>query len=344
MSAKVTLEFTRNQVKKAGINLKSNTLTSTDIDIINSFRGVHEPLMLLLIATIKRKKTIPQIVARRLKRLSSIEKKLIRFDDMNLARMQDIAGVRAIFSSINDVKKFVKEMEKTYKNNNNSFLLTRTTDYIQNPKNDGYRGIHQIFKYVKGNYDYALGLSIELQSRTLLQHYWATAVEVLGLKTSSNLKLGFGKKHYKEFFKLCSVLFSYKEKMPCIEEYKDVPIQEICNNILKIEEENNIFQTLTALAITSKDINDNSKGKHKYYVIKLDIANSSLSLYGYKEIEEAKSIYSMFENASQKDKTDVVLVSVSDVKKLKKAYPNYYLDSSNFTKNILNIMKTVAIA
>lgn len=52
---------------------------------------------------------------------------------------------------------------------------------------------------------------LELQIRTQLQHYWAMAVEVLGMKSNSKIKEGNGNKNEKEFFKLASALFSFIE-------------------------------------------------------------------------------------------------------------------------------------
>lgn len=58
------------------------------------------------------------------------------------------------------------------------------------PKMDGYRGIHDVYEYdVRSDYGVMWnGLLIEIQYRTLLQHSWATAVEVAGLLTHNNPK------------------------------------------------------------------------------------------------------------------------------------------------------------
>ena len=49
------------------------------------------------------------IVAQRLKRAPSIIAKLQRFEDMQLARMQDIGGLRAILSSVIKVRSLERE-------------------------------------------------------------------------------------------------------------------------------------------------------------------------------------------------------------------------------------------
>ncbi|MCI6989788.1 MAG: RelA/SpoT domain-containing protein [Campylobacter sp.] len=246
MSAKVSLELSKNQIKNVGIALRENR--DFNIEIINSFRGLHEPLMRNLVASIKKKSPQPFIIARRLKRLSSIKKKFQRFETMNLARIQDIAGVRCIFKTINQLEHFSISMKNTYERNSKSFLLEKEFDYLKSPKLDGYRGIYQIYRYVKGNYISSIGLCAELQLRTLLQHYWATAVEVLGLRTSSNIKLGYGDEYYKEFFRLSSVCFSRIEALPCIEGYENISNIDLCKNIMKLDDEYNIFKTTLCIS------------------------------------------------------------------------------------------------
>ena len=87
-------------------------------------------------------------------------------------------------------------------------------DYIEKPKDDGYRSLHQVFKYKSTIAPELNGLFIELQIRTKLQHSWATAVETLGLVEKSSFKTGEGAEEFKRFFKLASVLFAHHESQP----------------------------------------------------------------------------------------------------------------------------------
>jgi putative GTP pyrophosphokinase len=107
-----------------------------------------------------------------MKRAPSIVSKLQRFDGMNLARMQDIGGLRAVLGSVSRVRK----LEAMYRNSKFRHVLV----YIAHPKSDGYRGIHLIYRYSNSLAPAYDGLSLELQVRTRLQHAWATAVETMG--------------------------------------------------------------------------------------------------------------------------------------------------------------------
>ena len=201
---------TSREMNAVGKSIRNDAFTEDDQQLLNSYRSLHIPIMRALATVVRNKKLKPKITARRLKRFSSIEKKLKRFSTMRLSQMQDIAGVRAVFDNIKEVYDFANDMRQTYKNQRN-FKFVSDKDYIKDPKLDGYRSIHQIFTYQKGQFEQeSKGLSVELQIRTLLQHYWATAVEILSFKTSSNLKLVEGEEYYKEFFRLCSALIEHQ--------------------------------------------------------------------------------------------------------------------------------------
>lgn len=319
----------RSSVRRAGKNVKNNNATQEDYKIISLWRSKHIYIITAMVNAIKRKlklnknKSNGVIIARRLKRLNSIKLKLKRFQDMQLDRMQDIAGVRIIFKELAQVKNFQKSMETTYLKGSRKFKLINTKDYISNPKNDGYRSIHQIFEY-----NDEVKMRLELQIRTKLQHYWATAVEVLDMKSKTKIKQGSGESWNREFFKLCSELFSLLEN-PNKENNK----KDICQKIDKLVKEHNILQNLKALAVSNKNIANQTNIKNYYFIVLLNFNKSTLRIMGFKksDFEEAKKLCDFYEE----DKNiDVVLISLDEVKMLKKAFPNYYLDSNSFIEVI----------
>ncbi|MBS4314170.1 RelA/SpoT domain-containing protein [Campylobacter vulpis] len=106
-----------------------------------------------LINTIKDKTPKPLFIARRLKRLSSIKSKLKRFSSMQLDRMQDIGEVRAVFKNINQAREYKEKIENLYANGKRALKITKINDYVNQPKEDGYRGYHLVFEYHKGKED-----------------------------------------------------------------------------------------------------------------------------------------------------------------------------------------------
>ena len=305
------------EINNVGKTIRNKSFGEKEQSQLNLYRSLHIPIMKALSDVVRNKKIKPKITARRLKRFSSIEKKLNRFKTMRLSQMQDIAGVRAVFDNIQEVYDFSNDMEKTYKNNRN-FKFSGCKDYISQPKNDGYRSIHQIFTYKKGQYEQdCKGLSVELQIRTLLQHYWATAIEILSFKTAFNLKLGEGEEYHKEFFRLCSVLIAHQEKTTIHEKYKDLSMSQIIQKIASLDKTHNIIANLSALTITSKNIQADIINKHfYYYVMELNLDSNKLAIRGFKQKEanEAKLYYAMVEHRRDKSNIDVVLISIDKVK------------------------------
>ena len=104
------------------------------------------------------------VVAQRLKRLPTIINKLNRFENMRLSSMQDVAGVRIIVDDMNQLKVVEKSLLRW-----KHLKRARTKDYIQNPKDSGYRGKHFIFEKDE--------MYVEIQLRTQMQHLWATSLE-----------------------------------------------------------------------------------------------------------------------------------------------------------------------
>lgn len=190
-SSAVAMAFVKPTYSKGEVNRAGEILKAADedprtwqdqiwaTDVLTNWRASHAYPINTFKKTLRDKAgRIDEnaIIAQRLKRRSSIIFKLRRFEGMQLARMQDIGGVRSIVKSI----RTVRDLESVYRTGSRfKHNLVSSKDYIENPKDDGYRGIHLIYRYendVKTAKPYN-GLCIEMQLRTSLQHIWATAVE-----------------------------------------------------------------------------------------------------------------------------------------------------------------------
>ena len=105
-------QFSRAEVDRAGRLLAQNGVTADPLvighalDVLNNWRSSHGfPLNTLQMALRKRSASICEvpIVAQRLKRVPSIIHKLKRFPKMNLSRMQDLGGARAVLPTMANV-------------------------------------------------------------------------------------------------------------------------------------------------------------------------------------------------------------------------------------------------
>lgn len=280
------------------------------------------------------------IVARRMKRTPSIIKKLTRFKNMRLDRMQDIGGLRVIVSSAEDVYRLHNSLchSRIYHD-----VIYPCDDYIKSPKPDGYRSLHQVFKYKSKTYPELCGLRVEVQIRTQIQHSWATAVEALGVIEKAAFKSGEGGKEFKRFFVLSSALLSIKEGQPIVEELANIDKLEIVKELEDLEQRLGIFLKLQGVAITVKRLGSQGKGV-AYYLMELNVLENSLRLWGFgpSDLQEAEDYYKFRETeAREKENIDVVLISASSLKLVKKAYPNYFLDCGEFIKNLREICKKI---
>ena len=347
--------FSKKEVNRSGHFLASNSIDSTDeltlekhLEIFNYWRGIHSYVMNIIYMNLKRRiynnpelKDIRNaIIAQRLKRTPSILSKLNRFEKMQLSRMQDIAGVRIIVKKISDIYKIRDNINKKFPHK-----ICSEKNYVNNPKPDGYRCLHIIFEIkgiTKQKYN---GLNVELQIRTELQHQWATAVEIIGLYKNTSYKSGLGDEETREFLCICSNLFARAENTPIDKRYHGKTEDELCLMLKKLNERLNILDYLRGLIVAvNRQDQISRKRNSKTCLILLKLDEKVLSLKNFTKEEDTQIAYTELEKEITKEKKnwDVVLISVNDMKKLKNAYPNYYLDSRRFVQTVQSFIDRVS--
>lgn len=342
--------YSKSEITKAGktiisvntVSLRDITITLGDIEeannILNNWRAAHAyPLQ--VICSNLRLRNPDAIVVQRLKRLDSIIDKLKRNPDMSLYRMQDLGGCRVIVDTIDQVYESIER----YKKSRIRHILKREYDYIQNPKTSGYRSYHMVYQFQSDKKEtYNKNMLIEIQFRTKLQHIWATAVEMMGIYTKSNLKSSQGDQDILRFFTLVSSFFAIKENMPICPNTSDWA-DELISEIMQIDKRSNIIMKLKAInqAIQTTEYNENFYLKNGYYLLILNYDEPSLNIETFKpsEFELAASIYGKIESELNM-KIDTVLVSVKSFNELKEAYPNYFIDISEFLTVLRDVMIT----
>lgn len=200
----------KSRVNLAGEHIRNGNATLADLKVIEEWRAAHRSVLNTFQAILRtRTKGTNISVAQRHKRRNTIFDKLQRLPRMQLARMDDVAGCRLIFKNIKDLNKFRETFHKAkfkHKRRNESGKY----DYITTPRPTGYRGIHDVYEYdVNSEAGKNLaGLNIEIQYRTLVQHAWATAVEVVGFITESQPKFQQGDKRYEYEMALASEILA----------------------------------------------------------------------------------------------------------------------------------------
>lgn len=336
-----TPKYSKKQIDRAGKIISDPTSSEHDkneaLEILNNWRSSHAYPLQVITSHLRRKNN-DAIVVQRLKRLDSIIGKLKINPEMSLYRMHDLGGCRVIVESIEDVYNSLNQ----YKNSRIRHILKREYDYIQNPKDSGYRSYHMVYQFQSDKTDtYNKNMLIEIQFRTRLQHIWATAVEMMGIYTKSNLKSSQGNKEILRFFTLVSSLFAKMENTPICPNTSDWA-DELINEIMHLDQDSNIIMKLQAInqAVQTTEYNENFYLTSGYYLLVLDYDEPSLNIYPFKRsnFELAVNAYNKMESEFL-GRIDTVLVSVKSFDTLKIAYPNYFIDISEF----LDILRTMMI-
>ena len=337
MSRWATPQYSKKQVNRAGDRLLSWD-DSGDIweyfkalDIINNFRSIHGHPLNTFQTTLRIKGRLVDpdiIVAQRIKRLSSIESKLRRFPKMTLSQMQDIGGCRAVVDSVKSANALVK----SYVESDLKHALHTNDDYISSPRPTGYRGRHLIYRYYSDKISIYNGLKIEVQFRSQYQHAWATAVEIVDTFTRQALKSSQGEEDWLRFFALMGTAIAIIEGTPPV---PGTPsnVDDLVSELKDAEYRLDAVRKLRAFRIAPVELDNFPKGKVHFFLMELDFTNNVLSVQGYSssELSAATQKYLDAEKRLREGSpSDAVLVSVESLSSLRRAYPNYYLDSDLF--------------
>ena len=320
------------------------------LEILDNWRATHSYPMHILQMRLKNKSQKVDensLTAQRLKRVPAIIYKLKRSyngrkPSMKLYQMQDIGGCRAVLSNISQARKLCEDY---YLKGDLKHKRVGFKDYITNPKTDGYRSIHLVYEYKsdKGKQEFN-GLRVEVQIRSKLQHFWATAIETVDFFTRQAIKSSEGRPDWVDFFKFVSSAFAKMENCSCIlgtpEDEK-----ELYSKIKQKEKELNVISKMSgwtnAMQFFRREIKAKSKKKVQFFLLELDILGEKLNITSYTKEEEQKAIsdYSALEkrHSGRKD-YDVVLVGVDTANDLQKAYPNYFVDSREFLSYLQKII------
>jgi ppGpp synthetase/RelA/SpoT-type nucleotidyltranferase len=336
----IELKHSKKAVRRAGDYLISSDFNLEkyieSYEILDNWRASHEyPIQSMLGYYRKKAYEVDpnSIIVRRLKRTPSILAKLNREGGMKLDRMEDIGGCRIVVSN----KKQVYDVRDAIVNGRTRNTLRRERNYIKTSKDSGYRGIHLVYRYNGQKTQYSTH-SIELQIRSKVQHSWATAVEVVGTFTGQGLKASQGQDSWLKFFKLASIAFEDIENKSLAKNAKSSQRLELIERI----EELGVLPRLRAFAVSTRHLGGDKKNKNDYFLLILEVDKSNIRIMRFQKenIESATKKYAELEKEYRDNlHKDVVLVSAESVHGLKKAYPNYFADTTEFSKNIERIIE-----
>ena len=262
------------------------------------------------------------MVGQRHKRRSTIVGKLKRFPGMQLSRMDDVAGCRLIFQTVDGLYKFRNSVHKArfkhrLKNEKKKY------DYIKTPKATGYRGVHDVYSYdvnsVAGRH--LRGLLVEVQYRTEIQHAWATAVEVIGFITQSQPKFQEGDKRYEDAMAWAAEILA-RAFEGLNGPYPDYSDADVVRNFLDRERELGLLHMLRGLNLADAEVSQNRN------TILIFSEEGELEVRTYRDSTDA--LRALFELEEEKRGEDIVLVKADTSEEMRFAFKNYFSDARDF--------------
>ena len=147
----------------------------TKLDILNKESSVNRTRNTII--TVKSRIKSPESIAKKL------EKKglPVNFDSM-MQNLNDIAGVRVICPYISDIYS-VRDMLLKQPD----LSLIKQNDYIDNPKDSGYRSLHLVMEIPVYLSKTEHNVRVEIQLRTIAMDFWASLEHQLRYKNSATV-------------------------------------------------------------------------------------------------------------------------------------------------------------
>lgn len=326
------------------------------LDVLSYWRFTHEEPLTRAMELLENSATNHDkhaIFAKRLKRAISILRKLFRYQTMSLKKMQDIGGCRAVFTSEKKLRKTIRDLKKRPE-----FRLEdggyRSKDYIKHPKADGYRSYHLVGKFPGAD---GTPRNIELQLRTQIQHFWATALEIVDLFTGQALKSNQGDPEWRMFFAEVGQQFSIMDNIHLFETLEDSSkygrysevvnkrpeLVSSCLRAAEFSEHLKVVRNLEAYAASIQIVQKQQEeiSDADFVLIQIDTVNTKV-MYQFFSSDDKKSAEEQYLEAERevvkRDDLVVALVSSSVVGGIREAYPNYFGDSTEFLKHLVIIL------
>lgn len=314
----------KSRVSRAGDNVRNGRSTPDDLEVIEDWRAAHRSVINTFQAILRNRLRGQKVtVAQRHKRRNTIFDKLKRLPAMQLARMDDVAGCRLIFRSERELRKFRASLHEArlitsfamrQKNMTTSVALRRLAiaafTMFMNMM------LIEAGKNLKGLY-------VEIQYRTLVQHAWSTAVEIVGFITESQPKFERGDERYHREMTLASEILARaheNQRGP----YPEMSDRELLESFLSLDKEIGLLQTLRGLHQAKGDISDK-----KNSILIFD-PSGALEIRSYRDAPDA--LRALFDLEKEMPGKDIVLVRADSSDEVRTAFRNYFTDAREFVR------------
>ncbi|MGC6400688.1 RelA/SpoT domain-containing protein [Sphingomonas sp. FW199] len=336
----------KREVNRAGKAIGDGKGTEDDKALVDQWRASHGYVINTFQIFFKRR--IQKInssieFAQRLKRRHTVIDKITRRHPdgrplmSDVTSMQDFAGCRLIFDTLEDLRRFRDYVHSSKSMEHVAHKLRHDPskyDYIHHPKSSGYRGIHDVYAHHprahrRGRKDSEpwQGLLVEVQYRTRVQHAWATALEISDIVDGQKTKFDLNDSERVRFFALASeILARFHEGIA--NAMVDLETDALCKEFSNLERSLGILQRLHALKVSGGF--DKFKRHNVLNVYKDDRGDLGLEIFTFSSPADAIEKASQLE--SDPDSLNAVYVRADNPSQVRSAYRNYFNDAIDFVK------------
>lgn len=350
------MSISRSQAKKAGKRIRHNCMNDSDLAIVDDsdLAIVQEWRSCCVEITVTCFRVVLDcaqmldgaVATYRMKRVESIISKLQRPNtSFDLHTLDDIGGCRLIVEKPDQVDEAREWIISKLHEMTDGKVDINVKDYISNPKESGYRSCHLLVRFL----DQSLADRVEIQIRTKLQHYWATAVEVFDELYGSSIKSPRGDKvdprieNCERLLAVVSSLFALEENKPIVPgtAHDEGELLEALLNVSGLEL---IIKQLDQACedVTVFNLGETDDAKIFILLFIKDLQLLLVEPYPQEEINEALAAYTQYEqemNSSGLDSPEesvdknVVLVR-ANADEISVAYPNYAANAPFFLERL----------
>jgi putative GTP pyrophosphokinase len=336
----------KREVNRAGKAIASGEGTDADLQLVDQWRAAHGYVINTFQIFFKRRiEKINRSIefAQRLKRRSTVIDKIGRKHPdgtplmSDVTSMQDFAGCRLIFDSLEDLTRFRDYVHSSQSMEHVIHKLRHDPgkyDYINHPKLSGYRGIHDVYAHYprahrRGSSESKPwhGLLVEVQYRTRVQHAWATALEISDIVDGQKTKFDLEETDRVRFFALASeILARHHEGIASA--LVETETEDLCEEFCDLEKKLGVLQRLHALKASGGF--EKIKRHNVLNVYRDESGELALEILTFSSPSDA--IEKASELESSVSSLNAVYVRADNPSQVRSAYRNYFTDPVDFVR------------
>jgi len=165
----------------------------------------------------------------------------------------------------------------------------------------------------------------------------------MGIYLNQPLKSRLGEEEWLDFFALVSSAFAHIEKQPLVPRFAGLSKEDTFRQVANEEKKLKVLEKLSGFAAAANIISKNRKNSF-YHLIILNTKDRTIQLRSFAKLnfDAAQIAYAEAEKrAVDGEHIEPVLVAAGSIDSMKRAYPNFFLNTTEFIQKVREIITKV---